>query len=73
MPRRPILKYHRVEFIPTYNVTINNSLYRHHGFGGIINFFLSETLNLGLEGTYYSRSSRSTTSCAASTIACCRR
>jgi hypothetical protein len=53
VPRRPILKYHRIEFIPTYNVTINNSLYRHHGFGGIINFFLSETLNLGLEGTYY--------------------
>jgi outer membrane beta-barrel protein len=53
VPRRPILKYHRVEFIPTYNVTINNSLYRHHGFGGVINFFLSETLNLGLEGTYY--------------------
>lgn len=53
VPRRPILKYHRIEFIPTYNVTINNSLYRHHGFGGIINFFLSETLNLGIEGTYY--------------------
>lgn len=53
VPRRPILKYHRLEFIPTYNVTINNSLYRHHGFGGIINFFLSETLNIGIEGTYY--------------------
>jgi outer membrane beta-barrel protein len=53
VPRRPNLKYHRVEFIPTYNTTINNSLYRHHGFGGVINFFLSETLNLGLEGTYY--------------------
>src|SRR5260370_29280092 len=25
VPRRPILKFHRVEFIPTYNVTINNS------------------------------------------------
>jgi outer membrane beta-barrel protein len=53
VPRRKILKYHRVELIPTYNVTINNSLYRHHGFGGVFNFFLSETLNLGLEGTYY--------------------
>jgi outer membrane beta-barrel protein len=53
VPRRPILKYHRVELIPTYDVTINNTLYRHHGFGGIINFFLSETLNLGIEGTYY--------------------
>ncbi|MDB4971436.1 MAG: hypothetical protein JWN44_7125 [Myxococcales bacterium] len=53
VPRRKILKYHRIELIPTYNVTINNSLYRHHGFGGVFNFFLSETLNLGLEGTYY--------------------
>ena len=53
VPRRRILKYHRVEFVPTYNLTINNPLYRQHGFGGIINFFLSETLNLGLEGTYY--------------------
>lgn len=53
VPRRRILKFHRVELVPTYNVTINNSLYRHHGFGGIINFFLSETLSIGIEGTYY--------------------
>jgi outer membrane beta-barrel protein len=53
VPRRPILKYHRVEIIPTYNVTVNNTLYRHHGFGGILNFFLSETLNIALEATYY--------------------
>ncbi len=53
VPRRPILKYHRVELIPTYNVSLNNPLIRSHGFGGVINFFLSETLNLGLEGTYY--------------------
>jgi outer membrane beta-barrel protein len=53
VPRRPILKYHRVELIPTYNVTINSPVIRHHGFGGIINFFLSETLNIGIEGTYY--------------------
>ncbi len=53
VPRRRILKYHRVEIIPTYMLTINNGLYRHHGFGGIINFFLSETLNLGIEGTYF--------------------
>jgi outer membrane beta-barrel protein len=53
VPRRPILKYHRVELIPTYNVAFNSSIVRHHGFGGIINFFLSETLNIALEGTYY--------------------
>jgi outer membrane beta-barrel protein len=53
VPRRPILKFHRVELVPIYQVTVNNPLYRHHGFGGVINFFLSETLNLGIEGTYY--------------------
>jgi len=53
VPRRPILKYHRVELIPTYNLTINSPVVRHHGFGGVANFFLSETLNIGLEATYY--------------------
>jgi outer membrane beta-barrel protein len=53
VPRRPILKYHRVELIPTYNLTINSPVVRHHGFGGIANFFLSETLNIAIEATYY--------------------
>ncbi len=53
VPRRAILKYHRVELIPTYNVSMNNPLVQHHGWGGIINFFLSETMSLGLEATYY--------------------
>lgn len=52
VPRRPILKYHRIELVPTYNVSINSNLIRHHGFGGIINFFLSETLSVGVEGAY---------------------
>src|SRR5262245_59973044 len=39
VPRRPILKYHRVEIIPTYMVAFNNSLIRHHGLGAVINFF----------------------------------
>ena len=52
VPRRPILKYHRVELVPTYNVSISNTLVRHHGFGGILNFFLSETLAIGLEANY---------------------
>ena len=52
VPRRPILKYHRVELVPTYNVSIANTLVRTHGFGGIVNYFLSETLALGIEGNY---------------------
>jgi outer membrane beta-barrel protein len=51
--RRPILKYHRVEIVPTYNVSVNSPVIRHHGFGGILNFFLSEALNIALEATYY--------------------
>ncbi len=53
VPRRPILKFHRVELIPTYNVSLNNSVVREHTLGGIVNFFLSETLNIGLEASYH--------------------
>jgi outer membrane beta-barrel protein len=53
IPRRPVLKRKRVELLPTYNVTINNSVIRHHGFGAMLNIYLSEALYIGLEGTYY--------------------
>lgn len=53
VPRRPILKYHRVELLPQFNLSINSNVIRHYGFGGEINFFLSETFWLGIEGTYY--------------------
>jgi outer membrane beta-barrel protein len=53
VPRRPVLKRKRVELIPTYNVSFNNSLIRHHGFGGMLNVYLSEAFFIGLEGTYY--------------------
>lgn len=55
VPRRHTLRRRRVEFMPTYNVTINNPLIRHHGVGGALNIYLSEALFLGLEGTYYFR------------------
>ncbi|HEX2570096.1 MAG TPA: hypothetical protein VH877_11105 [Polyangia bacterium] len=51
--RRPVLKRKRVEILPTYNLSINNPLVRHHGFGGIVNIYLSEALFVGVEGTYY--------------------
>jgi outer membrane beta-barrel protein len=53
VPRRAVLKRRRLEFMPTYNVTINNTVIRHHGVGGALNFYLSEALFIGLEGTYY--------------------
>ncbi len=53
VPRKPVLKRHRIELIPTYNVSMNNSLIQHHGVGGMLNFYLSEAFYIGLEGTYY--------------------
>ncbi len=53
LPRRYTLKAKRVELMPMYHFTLNNPLIRHHGFGGQLNFFLSEALWLGLEGTGY--------------------
>lgn len=55
VPRRAILKRRRLEIMPTYNVTMNNSLVRHHGLGGQLNFWISEALFVGLEGTWYER------------------
>ncbi len=52
---RPVLKRRRVEFMPTYNVTINDSVVRHHGFGGQLNIYLSEAFFIGVEGTYYAK------------------
>ena len=55
VPRRSVLKRHRLELLPTYNVTINNAVVRHHGFGAMLNLYLSEALFVGVEGTYYAK------------------
>jgi outer membrane beta-barrel protein len=53
VPRRAVLKRRRLEFMPTWNVTLNNPVIRHHGLGGALNLYLSETFFIGLEGTWY--------------------
>jgi outer membrane beta-barrel protein len=55
VPRRPVLKRRRVELMPTYNVTINDPVIRHHGFGAELNIYLSEAFFIGVEGTYYAK------------------
>lgn len=55
VPRRSVLKRYRVELMPTYNVTLNNPVIRHHGVGGELRFYLSEALFIGVEGTYYAK------------------
>lgn len=53
VPHRFVLKRRRLELLPTYNVSFNNPLIRHHGFGGQLDFYLSEAFFIGVEGTYY--------------------
>lgn len=53
IPRKPILKSGRVELLPFFGVTINDNLIQHFGFGGEVNYFLTDILALGLEGVYY--------------------
>lgn len=54
-PRIKYLKRRRLEIIPTYNVTMNSPMLRHHGLGAALNYYITEVLYLGLEGTYYRR------------------
>lgn len=51
--RKPFLKLSRFEFAPTYGITVNDTLIRHHLFGGQINYFLTDVLAVGLEGQYF--------------------
>ena len=51
--RKPFLKQHRVELLPTWGVTMNDNIIRHFQFAGAINYFLTDVLAVGVEGQYY--------------------
>jgi outer membrane beta-barrel protein len=53
VPRKAFLKGGRFEFAPLAGVSINDNLIRHYAFGGMISFFLSDALSIGIEGQYY--------------------
>jgi outer membrane beta-barrel protein len=50
---KPFLKRHRLEVLPLYAVTLNDTLLRHHAVGAEFNFFLTEILSVGVQGLYY--------------------
>ncbi|RMH42824.1 MAG: outer membrane beta-barrel domain-containing protein [Deltaproteobacteria bacterium] len=56
--RKPFLKVHRVELLPTYGVTMNDNIIQHHMFGGSINYFLTDVLAVGVEGQYFVKNLR---------------
>lgn len=53
IPRKPIMKSHRVELFPYFGVTMNDNLIQHWTIGGEVNYFLTDILAIGVLGQYY--------------------
>jgi outer membrane beta-barrel protein len=53
VPRKRFLKSGRFEFAPFTGVSLNDILIRHYVFGLDLNYFFSNALWFGLQGTYY--------------------
>ena len=53
IPRKAFLKQRRLELAPYFGVTMNDALIRHYAFGGQINYWVTDVLGVGLEGTYF--------------------
>lgn len=54
--RKPFLKTHRTEFQPMLGMTMNDNMVQHYGLGGMLNYYLTDVLAVGVEGQYYVRS-----------------
>lgn len=50
--RKPFLKLRRYELMPMVSTTLNDNMIRHYGFGGQINYYITDVLAVGLEGQY---------------------
>jgi len=53
VPRKAFLKGGRLELAPFTAVTLNDVLIRHYGFGGDLNFYLTDVFSIGLQGQYF--------------------
>ncbi len=51
--RKPFLKQKRWEVLPQVSITANDNMIRHIGFGGQLNYYFSDVLAVGVEGTYF--------------------
>lgn len=55
MQRRPFLKRHRLEIAPFLGVAVNDLFVRHYALGADANYFVAETLSLGVEAQAFRR------------------
>jgi outer membrane beta-barrel protein len=53
VPRKQFLKGGRFELAPSYGMTINDNLIRHHVFTADLNYYLTDVLWIGVQGQYF--------------------
>lgn len=53
--RKPFLKQGRFELEPSWNVTLNDNMIRHHAATGQLDYWLTDVLAIGVEGQWYTR------------------
>jgi outer membrane beta-barrel protein len=56
--RKPFLKLSRLEFMPTWGVTMNDNIIQHYQFAGNMNYYLTDVLSVGIEGQYFVKNLR---------------
>ncbi len=52
---KPFLKNSRLELIPTFGVTLNDNMIQHFQFAGQLNYWLTDALAVGFEGSFFQR------------------
>jgi outer membrane beta-barrel protein len=52
---KPFLKNSRLELIPTIGITLNDNMIRHYQFAGQLNYWLTDALAVGAEGSFFRR------------------
>jgi len=71
--RKPFLKARRTELLPMFGTTMNDNMVRHYSIGGMLNYYLTDVLAIGVEGQYYQPSFREPFDLVARQAAACRR
>jgi outer membrane beta-barrel protein len=56
--RKPFLKARRTELFPMVGTTMNDNMIRHYTVGGMLSYYLTDVLAIGVEGHYYQPSFR---------------
>ncbi|HET6610858.1 MAG TPA: outer membrane beta-barrel domain-containing protein [Kofleriaceae bacterium] len=56
--RKPFLKVRRIELLPQVGITMNDAIIRHFQLGGQINYYMTDVLAVGVEGSLFQKDLR---------------